>query len=71
LVDNKVRAAIVGDGTIGWIDNASGLYVLHETELDQYVRNTAALEIIRASGGTNADLVKQALVKADKALSSE
>ena len=70
LVDNKVRATIMGDGKVGWIDNAAGLYVLHETELDQYILNTTALEILRATGGTNADNVKKALQKAREALSN-
>lgn len=70
LVDNRVKAVVVGDGTVGWIDNAAGLYVLHETEIDQYVLNTAALEMIRASSNGNAELVKQALVKARNAMTS-
>ncbi len=70
LVDNRVRAMIVGDGTVGWIDNAAGLYVLHETEIDQYVLNTAALEVIRASSDGNADLVKQALERARRVVVS-
>ena len=71
LVDHKVRATIVGDGTVGWIDHAAGLYVLHETELDAYIKNTAALEVIRASSDNNAKLVKQALDKAEAALNKD